>query len=405
MKQRILLSTVLILAAYILSKSVIKESLFQSPASETLQKCIPPEFDSNYSRDAEIRITPSPDSTIIPVGWEIISTIPESMQGIYATIELVRPQSEYDEIWFFVYADNDIHADVKDYRPINYLIYRTDTKQWRQAPPPPSDWKLVLDPNNNVWSPSVYESGPQLYRLDEFANSFVPIVDKNNELAKWGIKNSVKVAPNGLFWIVLQGPNWENNLLMSFDPVTLETTLHLEGMDIYDVTIDKAGNIYLLHTNDEPFVSMEYISPYTLTKYDPVTGRTDSVEIPLTEDEYGGYTNLYVDRENRLWVSDIAWIDITGSEIGERHFIPRSPIFVHYVNYLTQYVWSRPRINLESIDGRLWYEFEQGAVWYKPDKKEWCWFARGLTSGPIEDSEHNLWMMVDSTLYKLQMTP
>jgi hypothetical protein len=405
MKTRFFLSVIFILAAYILGKSVIRGLLFQSPNPEALKGCIPPEFDSNYLRDKEIYITPSPEPTVIPTDWESVSNIPEGLQGKYATIGLVRARSGYDEFWIFVYADTDYHVNVNDYRPSSYLIFRTDTKQWRQAPTPPSDWMLFLDANNDVWATAPYESGPQLYRLDERANSFIPVVDTARELTKSGIEGDIKVASNGLFWFIFSGESWQKKYLLSFDPVTLDSKLHLTGEFFSSIAIDKNDNIYLLQVNYEPFVSIEYVSPYVLTRYDPSTGHTDSVKIPLTNDESGGDVNLYIDHEDRLWVSDIAWVDTANSKLVASSDIPRSPIFIHYVDYLTRYVWDRPTINLESIDGRLWYTFKRGAAWFKPDTKEWCWFARGLTSGPVADSENNLWMMINNTLYELRLTP
>ena len=398
MKTQVLLSlaAALILTAFTLGNPTVKGLLFPSSIL-TADGCIPPQFHSDYPRGNEIFITPSPKPTVIPTGWKSTSRIPEDLQRNHSIARLVRPRSGYDEIWI------SVSDDPYDYRSVNFLIYRTDTHQWIQAPPPPSDGVLFLDANNGVWVTSPYEPGPQLYRLDDQSNLFVPVADNANVLTQRAIRGEVKVAPNGYFWFLFSN-NRQNRSLFSFDPVALESKLHLTGEFSDDIAIDKNDNIYLLHVKYEPFVSMDHYSPYVLTKYNPSTGDTESVEIPRTNEEPGGYINLYIDREDRLWVSDLVWIDLANAEIDEQHSIQRSEVFIYYARYLTRYLWDRPTVMLQSIDGRLWYRAEQGNAWFKSDSGEWCLFTN-VGSNIVEDSTNNLWMIVDNDLYHLKATP
>ncbi|MEW5941486.1 MAG: hypothetical protein AB1750_17610, partial [Chloroflexota bacterium] len=292
--------------------------------SETLEGCIPPQFHSDYPRGSEIYITPSPQQKILPLGWAEVSNIPNYIEGKEIGI-LLRPRLGYDELWVSIEGNS------------SPVIYRMDTKQWRQAPTPRSG-QLFLDSNNSVWSTAFSNI---FFRLDDETNQFVQIADKTNELGG-GDMGLARADASGLLWFTVRFDQ-KNSPLFSFDPVTLEVKQRLPGNFDSFIAIDKSGRIYVIEDKQEPY-SEERLPPLALTQYNPVNGDTDTIEISRANEEVGDGRSMYVDRDNRLWVSDNVWIDIAGSRIGDQHAIPRSEIFIEYQSYRRSFEWTRPMV-------------------------------------------------------------
>lgn len=360
------------------------------PVSKGADGCISPLIVSGYPSQGEVVLTSPPKPLILPTGWDSVSMIPENLIGKNgASIILLRPRKGYDEFWIGVFNGPDDEASS------NYLIYRTDTKEWSQAPIPPR-FDIFLDANNGVWSKIISKdkSVPILYRLDESTNQFVPIMDKTNILNDGYIPSNIKVDANGLFWFILSDNDNKISSLYSFDPKTLEAKLHLTGNYADSIEIDKNDNVYILQYQSDGL---------TLVRYNPSTGETLS-DIPHTDDVYGNLSSMYIDHESRLWISDFVWLDLSLSEIGVPFIIIRSPVFIDYLGYMDRYLWMRPRIILQSIDGRLWYSSTRGDAWFNPTDGQWCLFTTD-NSIIFEDSEYNLWMMIDNSLYELRLSP
>ena len=173
--------------------------------------------------------------------------------------------------------------------------------------------------------------------------------------------------------------------LYSFDPFTQKAMRHSIGENFDSLAIDQNNRLYLIQDG------------HTLVKYDPETGVVRSVIIP---DEGGNAaSSLLVDRDGRLWVSDSARYDnaVSNPYIGDPFAFVRSPVFIKYFSYAARYIWFRPRIILQSIDGRIWYD---GDVWFDPTTGEWCRFTT-FPSNIVEDSDSNLWMIADGRLFEL----
>ncbi|MEW6028917.1 MAG: hypothetical protein ACOYZ8_06200 [Chloroflexota bacterium] len=363
--------------------SYIPVNPVEAPAPNTATGCIPPIIISGYPH-GEIYITPSPKQNVLPSDWEMVSTVPDEFTGkLGSGLLLVQPREDHDEIWIDVYDDPIDNGDRK------YYIYRTDTKEWRRAPTPPSSW-VFLDSNNNVWAKTVsYDrSVPIFYRLDEAINRFVPVMDIAENLSNGHVPSGVKIGADGLLWFIFRD-NQDKTSLYSFDPVTLEAKGHLSGDYYEEVEMDKNGNLYLLQRG------------VTLVKYNPPTGNVLSANIPRTDEEFGDSNNMYLDHENRLWISDRVWFDITATGIDNQYVVIRSPVFIDYVDYLLHYRWVRPLVALESIDGRLWYRSTRGNAWFNPNNGEWCLFTT-YNSNIVQDSKYDLWMLIENSLYRLQ---
>jgi len=358
------------------------------PTTNNPDQCIPPLFTSSYPYGdilGEAALNLSFDRPIIPpIGWERVSEIPdeftssENEQG-YSGIYFTRTRPGYTEVWSLV-NDSDSTST---------YIYRTDTKQWQQVPIAVKGI-YFLDRENNVWIIPFWfmdKTQASLYRLDS-DNTVVPVVDSEHLLSNGQIK-SIQIGPDGVFWVQFYDES-DNVGLYSFSPDTLKAELHLT--DLYfpneDVVIDKDYNLYLMKDLD------------TVMRYNPTTGETKTRKLPPDYVEYGSATSLYIDNDNRLWVSDRAWFDLSDADFASINVVFHSPIFIDLMPGVGRYVWDRPKPLVDTSDGRLWYTSSRGLAWFKPETGDWCLF----TTDPgkiVKDSQQDLWIMVDDTLYTL----
>lgn len=336
---------------------------------------------------------PTPLSTLvdIPSGWDEISKTPEKYEDKTAYISLMRPRLGYEEIWIGVHDQHEF-SNTNDI----FLVYRTDTQEWREVSPIPG-FNLFVDKNQTVWVYSYSKSNtePRFYRSDESLGQFNPVMDKTNELGAGHIVSNINVDSGGLFWFIFRNADdttASNESLYSFNPLTQEAKSYMSGLSMAEeLEIDGKDNLYIMQNTG------------TLIYYQPA--KNESREIDLPSDSQSGIGgNLYLDHQGRLWISDRLWFDLPKDSFARPYILIRSPIFIDYVDYLSHYEWTRPSVILESIDGRLWFNSTRGNAWFKPDTGEWCLFTT-YGSNIVEDSENNLWMLTDNTLHKYRMNP
>lgn len=368
------------------------------PISKGAEECLPPLVVADYPGYGEGYPTPQPILQAFPPGWNKISTLSEKFQGKYDTrLILARPQNGYDEFWISVSTNPD-NAENS-----NYFIYRTDTKDWAQAPQPPSG-NLFLDDDYEVWAKAVSKDRVTsiLYRLDETTNLFTPLKDNANLLSDGEITSNIKIDGGGRFWFIFKDL-WEKQALYSFDPITLEAKPRLSGdFDKY-IEMDEANGVYIQqHVSNQQYATQRW--GWELMRYNPNNGLTKSVNIPFTSDSLGDISSMYLDHEDRLWLSDLVWYRAGSYGLGVPNIVVRSPIFIDYLGFLGYYSWLRPKILLQSIDGRLWYQSSRGDAWFDHATGEWCLFTPHK-SNIVEDSQHNLWMLIGNDLYTLTLIP
>jgi len=180
------------------------------------------------------------------VGWQKISTIPNTLFVKEGGLVLVRKQPGYDELWVMA-------ADASSTNLVAY-IYRTDTGKWIPVPTPPNG-PMYLDVSNNIWvvvaSNDVHYGSNQLFRFDEQANQYLQVTDKTNELSKGDI-GAIVSDSSGLLWFTMRTDPYHSDLF-SFDPVTSEIKQHLAGNFDFYIAIDKNDNIYVIQVKDGQF--------------------------------------------------------------------------------------------------------------------------------------------------------
>jgi hypothetical protein len=356
------------------------------PSGPFPEACIPPIVISGYE-DGETLVMPTQQDDVLPQGWDSVAEIPEAYRGSDAYITLTRSFSGYDELWVSVRPEGASTS-----RNNQYLIFRTDTKEWKLAPNPPG-FGLFLDEKQGVWVTVHTEEkdAPRLYRLDQNSGRYLPVLDVENLLGSGNIESAVKVGSDGLFWFIFRDAQDNTALheaLYSFDPATRTASRYEIGEDFGSLEIDSQNNLYLVQ------------SGLTLVKFNPANFQIFSVTLPpYISDKSSGASTLYLDSQNRLWVSDRARYDhaVEYSDIGEPFVLIRSPIFIQYDRYALRYVWSRPAVMLQSIDGRIWYD---GNVWFDPSTGTWCKFTT-YSSQIVAGQDDSLWMIAAGILFRL----
>lgn len=370
-------------------------NLTGTPTSSGLvneDSCIHP-IVTEESSVGETNPTPTPLAEVPPIGWEKISELPEEYKDKSTNIVLIHPRVEYDDIW--------VSIPTSEYTDKNniYLIYRTDTSEWRIVPTPPG-FELFLDKNNEIWTSvnSQDENEPRLYRFDEKSEKYIPVIDRGKLLRQGNIESNIEIDSNGLFWFIfrdLDDTEASHQSLYSFNPSTLEATSYSIGNGFNSLEIDQNDYLYLIQNGKK------------LIKFDHITDIITSIDLPIESGEEVNHgSSLLLDSSGRLWVSDRVRIEqaTSGVDSNNLFLITRSPIFITYVNYLSRYVWFRPRVVLESNDDKLWFSSENGNAWYKPATEEWCLFTT-YGSNIVEDTNRDLWMSYHDALYRLSLHP
>lgn len=313
---------------------------------------------------------------IHPVGWQAVSNMPESLYkkiaGQGTKIILRATNRGNNQIWFYTYSD--------------VVIYQIETSQWIQGPTIHGG-RLFASKDGEIWMLEGVDGNQMamLSRLDESKNLFEPVYDRNGIL-KSGEPGDVVVDANGRFWFFVVD-NYIRTL-HSFDPATLDArTYNFSSRYFQELVVDDQGNLYTMEGLD------------ALTKFTPTDNKVDSVEIPTDYKSFGYSTSLYIDSSDRLWISDRTWFDLSHQRLSDWSIIVRSPIFIDNVEGYGENYWTRPEVQLESLDGLLWFRFMRGVVSFNAETGKWC-LVTTYPARVIEDSQRNLWMFIDGTLYK-----
>ncbi len=278
------------------------------------------------------------------------------------------------------------------------VTYSLNLKKWEQYIKPTMGIKyleLFLDQNNEVWA---YYSYPKeikniLFHLDKEKKQFDAVIDQDGLLLDQDSAFQVfdlQVDRNGIFWMILYNSTDHNESLISFDPFTKKVKIHLTELKIEDPMT--------LSSNNEVFIFLQRSN--TIIEYNTQTERYKKLQIPI-EMNSGEPVSLYFDKEDRLWVDNAGYFDLSVKEEYPQYYqIVRPSVFLVYINAAGLWRWSIPTYTFESTNGLLWYTTGHGTGWVDPKEGKWCIFT-SFNSPVQEDSNGNLWILIDDTLYKL----
>lgn len=358
----------------------------QLPAGQTNadRDCLPPltTFAFPYG---ETSITPPPQEQVLPPSeWKLVSTMPKFDRSAGFNLELIHSDNQYSEFWVLTNNQQGLFQ------------YRTDTEQWtiNKTADVSTASRLFLDKKGNIWSVRAgyygpFDLQPFLSRYDKRKGEFIPVYNIGDT---WTLTvSSVKVDENGIFWMMVKKRGVYQ--LLSFDPLTVKATLHLESPD-YRSSLEISPDNKILFVDQKN---------NNLIAYTPNTSNIDSYNIPVALD-LPVDAELYFDNSGRLWINDVGWFDFSTPPRRQWFTIVRSPIFIDVVPGAGQWGWGRPTFINESPDGFLWYVSSRGTGWLDTKNGTWCLFTT-YTSNVLEDREHNLWILADGKLFRRDTSP
>lgn len=359
-----------------------------APASES--ECLPPLFDVVYPI-----VTPESFEipTRIPVkgSWVIYETLPGEAYG-----DLLIRQTQ-NEIWY----------------PHRSLMYRyfIDGKQWKsyqmndlvdfRRPESNNIENLFVARDGTIWGSITdsrllkEENRPLLVRFNEATDRFEFVPDKNGLLGVQdvhGVRTNIVEDPSGKLWFFTANSDYTEDVLYSFDPSANEAQKHDVGTLSY-LEIGSDGNIW-------------FIKDYGVERYNPATGDSRFYNYPYERDGWLSY-KLYFDHSGNLWVDGNGWLDLSNEDAPVWNKVLSNPIFTFESPHPEsgRYHTGNPGIPFQSSNGLYWFPNTGGLLRLDLEKGEWCLMSRGESSNIVEDSEHNLWMIADSKLYKLPLNP
>jgi streptogramin lyase len=381
-----MMKNILFLLALVLGLSGCVKSPSMPQVVAADNSCIPPIVEFAYPLFSKEKITHSSQNRILPTQpWEFVSDLPkveDGRNGVSGSIMFARSSNKADEIWLI--------------RASQFLVFHTDTETWslndiQIKGEERSPQGIFLARDNSIWGAGINgwnnDEVPILSRYNEKENYFEFVNDLQDSRIKASSVVGEPIVSDDRIWVII-----DHNQLYGFNSKTLESQTHIFPSNLLSprMVLAPDGAIYILSIRDN-----------NLIRYDPVSETSTTISVPFAHMEAMTFDSLFMDRSGSLWFHDYGWLN----REGDWYQIIRSPLFINdRTEYQFQYLWENPVILLESSNGFLWYRSANGMTWLDPEKGEWCWFTTEQ-SNIVEDQQHNLWMVADNKLYKLDLEP
>jgi hypothetical protein len=335
-------------------------------------------------------------------------------------MEAIRSVNGHDEIWFGKktwqggYWGDELFVD-EYLREI--LIYRPDEGKWDRstilAGIENTDVyvdSLYITSDGSVWGGNRWNTRIKEHPFDE-----VPVLSKYNDITRLfeyapGIL-TVPIVENVLayydwpvilldredvFWIFVK-----DEAIFSYDTETNETKKHalIANIDVREAVLSTDGSIYFRNPLIHPEIQEE-----DFFRFYPESGEIIPLKLPPESWPSGP---ISVDNAGNLWFGAIGH----RSPEGSWHLLHPNP--EGYIENLWKDPrWVTPHILLETTNGMLWFRKwsdgagDEGMAWYDPRTMEGCWFTNEVVfDSLLEDSQQNLWMLLDGNLYKYALEP
>jgi hypothetical protein len=318
--------------------------------------------------------------------WKKISNVPLDKPSDYSNIKysfLFKPDSDNGELWANLGPSRGIYK---------YDLLSREWSQISSGDLPLQNFHLFIDREGNIWGylNSIDDNFGMLYKYKDPENGFVQIkfTDKSLEQPELEIGELV-VGPDGLFWFTLYNGNTKFSSLISYDPRNSFTATRLENLTINrDISISPTNEVYLFDYSSQ-----------SILNYSIADGNFHGVSIHSSIDEFEGI-DLFYDSEDRLWLSDIGYIDYSAENSSGWYEIIKPSIFINYNRASGLWRWANPEFSHTSSKSVLWYSSQNGTGWVNTDTGVWCIFT-SFQSNVQQDNDGNLWILINGSLYKL----
>jgi hypothetical protein len=259
-------------------------------------------------------------------------------------------------------------------------------------------FKLFLAKKGDLWGIGSKEKGtkPFLYKFNDISNQFQPIMDKDNLLFFEGpISGGVAEDSVGRIWITIQDKG-----LYVFDPET--NIAELKQSSVFLNT--KISDEIAVDSQDGIWVERIWLPDYShvMSYFNQKENKTTILSMPPDPSDP---SNIFIDSESRLWVSDYAFWKIGSSFPSEGYtgwnMIIRSPVFISDQHPLVTHRWFRPKILFEDSHGDIWFS-SYGLIRLNTKTGEWCRVISASTyeMDLTEDLNGVYWTIFEGKLYK-----
>lgn len=356
--------------------------------------------------------------------WKMVAEVPDitTDTDIWSSVSATRQVNGDTEVWVQHHPRANLYVE-EEAREYKFHVFQVNKQEWKTVSAEIGDSHLFVDKlfvrsdgtlwGRNIWSfISDMSNQPILSKYNDETGKF-EVVEATREIPN-GTKDAdpytgdlpqwaeTFLDPQGVFWFVV-----EKDAIYSFDVPSQTVKRHADLSNIYvdDAYQSTNGKIYIWRYPDNPAYSMPSfkLGEGEILRFDPETGLMEAIASP--EIYWPNAGNLWIDSADRLWMGAIGWRDLNGTW----HEIYPRP-FLYFANMNTgNFRWGSPaKIVFESSDGRLWFrriideDADWGMAWLDPQTMQGCWFTSEYTD-IVEDQDHNLWMVVNRKLYKLQL--
>lgn len=344
--------------------------------------------------------------------WEAIATLPD-VKNLPAgrvsrklEVEAVRQNGENREIWV---------SNPRSDEGSVYLTYFEDVQEWIQIPSQFEDdfspvESLHISSEGSVWKVSLLSGQIVFSVFDDLSKRFVeqdrvtiPFWQLNTKSRTYDVFDNVKTFwdENDIFWIFSS-----NDAVYNFDPATQQLN-RLASLEEYETLTDLAYD-----QNNEVFFSAYVPGGQTVLRatlqYNLSTNELADIspsKMPTS------YVSL-VDLEGNLWLGNSYGYRTPKGNWTRIH--PEPIKFWWHMDFLDDWrYYVPPRPVQQTSDGRIWFVINRsqewktlrsGIAWFDPNTKEGCWFT-SEGAQIVEDSQQNLWVIIENTLYKYSSNP
>nr|MCU0475480.1 hypothetical protein [Anaerolineae bacterium] len=322
-----------------------------------------------------------------------------------SSIEFSRVIDNQQELWFRTHPD---------FPPIEGRVFNRDTKTWHTLDLSDhterffdSVVNFTADKSGQVWgvaSRQITINGRTrhkavLVRYDEEQDRFIVIAEPEDgdfeNSSRYSISNA-KILTDSLerVWMIFSIAS--SHLFYVYDPKSQEFKKLPEhnGFSYPRVTISDTGEVYISTVLFDNALLYQNPSQPAFARYSAETEQWVDVDLPEGFQPVEG--NIGFDARGRLHIGTSAW-----RGIDNRWHITDNVAMFDEDTY--------PNIELKfvSSDGRLWFTRRQidmsGTGWYNPDTLEGCMFTTFTPLSIIEDHNQYLWMVVDGSIYRLNL--
>lgn len=382
-----------------------------TPAPTPVPGCIPPPASIAFP----VYATRGPGSlpTPVPMSPEFEPQLSDEQRqtfNSYAVVSLVARSS--DDIWIAAASDRPVIRYQPSAQTVVTYTVKIDDKE--VAPD-----GLLLSRDGTLWGIDYGVHVPCfLSRYDVRSDRFVLVCDENCILVK-NDYDVVRAAEDsrGDLWFVINTDSADSpceprdtasetmpvSAVVRYNPSTNRAERMLtedRGFLYGDIAIASDDTVWLVvvHRDDEP------PRDGLIYRYDPRTDELKNYGMPPDV----SYTDifLYFDRAERLWLDEMAWLEISASGQGTWYEVFHSPVFLtdRIGGGEWQYAWTGSFQTYESSNGLFWFASGAGLVRLDPANGEWCLMTT-LSSPIAEDDQGNLWLAGDGQIYKYRLRP